>query len=153
MNMDQPTPHALYPHMIPQTHEFVFIEAHLISNLCFARSRSFAIFWLQILWVLPHEMLDGCIIPSLGVIPHVLRDRIIFMSQIWGAPLLKKLAIKANIKVIYVTSVSAVQVQPGECFSPNPTNMPVFQLCAFHIIFLILWFSLAIDNFPRQGFE
>ena len=51
-------------------------------------------------------------------------------------------------KGVYVTRLAIAQVQPGEFISPNPNNMPVFQPCAFHTIFLILWFSLSIDNFP-----
>ena len=44
------------------------------------------------------------------------------------------------------TRVSTVQVQPGECFPPIPKNMSVIQPCEFHVILLILLFSLEIDN-------
>ena len=54
---------------------------------------------------------------------------------------------KANINRIYVTNVANVHVQPVESVSRIPTEMPVFQLCIFHIIFLIMSLSLAIDNF------
>ena len=32
-NMGQTTPHGIYPHMTPQTHKFVIIEGHMISNV------------------------------------------------------------------------------------------------------------------------
>ena len=69
------------------------------------------------------------------------------MSQILGK-LFLKFSIKANINGIFFTHVATLQVQPGEFVSPIPKNMPVFQPCTFHIIFLILWFLLAIDNSP-----
>ena len=62
--------------------------------------------------------------------------------------LLLKKTRKVNRKGIYVTRVATVQVQPVEFVSPIPTNMPVFQLCVFHIIILILWLFLEMDNFP-----
>ena len=33
INMIQPTPHVLYPHMTPQTHKCFIIYGHLISNV------------------------------------------------------------------------------------------------------------------------
>ena len=62
-----------------------------------------------------------------------------------------KLARKDNIKEISVTHVAIIQVQPGLFVSPNSTNMPVFQPLSFHIVLLILWFSLAIDNPPMTS--
>ena len=35
--------------------------------------------------------------------------------------------------------------------SPIPTKKPIFQPCAFRVIFLILCFSLAIDNLPTKN--
>ena len=63
--------------------------------------------------------------------------------------LFKRLARKANIQGIYVICVSTVQVQPGEFAYPIPTNTPVLQPCIFHMIFLILYFSLAIDDYHK----
>ena len=46
----------------------------------------FSILWLK-LWLFPqHEMLDGWIIPSLVVVIHMLRDRSIYITSIWGSP-------------------------------------------------------------------
>ena len=61
-------------------------------------------------------------------------------------PPLLLLAIKSNIKEIYFTCISTIQIRPWGFFSPIPTNVPVCLLCSFHIIFFIMWFSLAIDN-------
>ena len=84
--------------------------------------------------------------PALGIIIHVLRERIIFMSPIWGSFL--KLTRKSNLKGISVACVVINQVQPREFVSPNPTNMPVFQPCAFHIILLIYFFSFSMEDLP-----
>ena len=72
----------------------------------------------------------------------MLRERSIAMTLICGS--LFKLAIKANINMISLIRLPTAQVQPREFVSPIPTNMPVLQPWAFHIIFLILWSSVAI---------
>ena len=60
-------------------------------------------------------------------------------------------SIKASIKGVSVTCVATIQIQYVELFSLTPPKMPVFQPWAFHIIFLIFWFSLPIDNFSIKG--
>ena len=48
------------------------------------------------------------------------------------------LARKANAKIISVTSVATVNIQPWEYICYISPSMAVFQICAFHILFLIL---------------
>ena len=67
------------------------------------------------------------------------------MSTILGSLFL--LIKKTNKKGIFATSVATIQVQPGEKIYLSK-NMPVFKSYEFHIIFLMLWFLLAIDGFP-----
>ena len=145
--MGQPALHRLYPHMSPQPQKHFIIEGHLISNVYTARSLSFAIVWLQLWWVPPHEILDGWIILALVVVLNMLRDMSITIDPIWVYPFFK-FARKANIKGIYVTRVSTVQVQPWKYVFPIPKNILVCQICTFNKIFLIFYLSLEIDNFP-----
>ena len=109
----------------------------------------FNIFWLLIWWFSRHEMLDGWIIIAFIFVLNVIRDRSITVSLICVPPpsYFQCWQKKVNIKGISVTRVVTAQVQPWELISSLPTNMPVFQLCAFHIIFIILQLSLEIENF------
>ena len=52
------------------------------------------------------------------------------------------------MKGVSATRVATIQIKHGEFVYPNPLEIPVFQHCPLNIIFLILWFSLAVDNFP-----
>ena len=80
INMGQPKPYGLYSHMTPKIHKIFIIEGHLISNVQNIQSWSFSIFWIQLWWVLPHEMFDDWFILALGVIFHILRGSSITMS-------------------------------------------------------------------------
>ena len=71
------------------------------------------------------------------------------MYPIWGS-LFWKFFRDSNPNRISVTCVATIQIQSGDFVSLIPTQVPVFQTCAFHITFLILWFWLAIDNFSMK---
>ena len=55
-----------------------------VSNVYTDQSWSFYIFWLKLWLVAPPEMLDGLIILELGVIIHILIERIISTHPIQG---------------------------------------------------------------------
>ena len=61
-----------------------------------------------------------------------------------------KFSRKPNPKRVSVTCISTIQIPSGGFLSPVPKKAPVFQPCAFHMIFLILWLLLAIDNFSMK---
>ena len=103
---------------------------------------------LQLLWVPQHEISDSWIITALGVILTFPRERIIYMSQIWGS--FKKFDQKSNPKEVSVTCLATIWLQYGELFFPIPTKIPVSQPYMFHVIFLILCLLLAIDNLPMK---
>ena len=50
-----------------------------------------------------------------------------------------------------VTCEANIQLQSEEFVSPILLKMPVFQPCTFHIISLIFYFLLTIDNLPRES--
>ena len=90
------------------------------------------------------KRLNGWIILPLG--RHILRESSISVFTIWGS-FWKKSAINANIMGVADTHVVTVKIQPGE-FSHISINVIFIQPCDFHIIFLILWFLLAVDSSP-----
>ena len=96
-NLGRPKLHELHSYMPPQTKKII-ITGHFIHNVYTVRYLSLPIFWLQLWWVTPHEMLNGCIIPSLGVILHVLRQRSTSISLIQYSILFLNLSRKDNIK-------------------------------------------------------
>ena len=59
INLGQPTPQRLYPYMTSQTHQFLIIEGYLISNVNTIWYWPFVVFYPQLWWVPPHEMLDS----------------------------------------------------------------------------------------------
>ena len=131
INMGQPTPHGIYPHMTPQTHMPSIIEYHLIFNMYTIWSLSFFSSWLRLWWVSPHEILDSWFILELGVILHILMDSSIAISPIWVSPFLK-FHRKSNTKGIYVTCVATTK--------PNLENLcilfqqePQFFILAHYI--------------------
>ena len=81
----EPIPYRMYSHMTPQTHQFFIVEGRFIYNVQTVRSWFFSIFWIQLLWFLPHAILDGLIILSLGVILHLIRDISIAVYPIYEA--------------------------------------------------------------------
>ena len=87
--------------------------------------------------------LDCC---NIECYTSLLRERSISMSPIWGS-LFLSLPESLTSKGVSVNCIATIQLQFGESVSPIPTKMPVFQHHAFHVIFLILCFSLSIDSF------
>ena len=53
-------------------------------------------------------------------------------------------------KGISVTCVATAQPQSGEEKYTIPPKLPVFQTCEFHVIFLIYFFSLVIDDITMK---
>ena len=60
---------------------------------------------------------------------------------------------RANINGIYVTCAATDKIQNLEYVPLTKKNMPLYQLFTFHIICLILWFSLEVDNTSWQRFD
>ena len=121
--------------MNPQTSQFFIIKGYFISDVYIIRYWSFSIIlWLQLWWFPSHEMLESWIIISLDVILYFLRGS----------------SIEILTYMRYFTRVAMVPLQPWWFVYLVPISIPFLQPWSFRIIFLILCFSLAIENPPMK---
>ena len=92
-------------------------------------------------------MLDSWIIAALGAILPLIQERIIDMFPIWGSPFLisQKLTQQGYLLPVYPPSNSNL-VNIFFLFQ----KYVIIKPCAFHVIFLILCFSLSIYNIPLK---